>query len=122
MPRTSATRDIGFGVSAIGILLAARHTPEWTNALRLQRETLLEEQHAAQGSRLTHQQIARAKGEATMSITRQPHDRPRDDGRSPASAAPSPPTPTRVSSGTHDARAERLVDHADRTLRGHRTR
>ncbi|QRY40547.1 MerR family transcriptional regulator [Microbacterium hominis] len=42
-------RDVGFGVSAIGILLAARDTPEWTTALRLQRESLLEEQRAAQG-------------------------------------------------------------------------
>ncbi len=61
-------RDIGFGVSAIGILLAARHTPEWTNALRLQRETLLEEQHAAQG-RVALVNRLLDQGEATMSIT-----------------------------------------------------
>lgn len=61
-------RDIGFGVSAIGILLAARHTPEWTNALRLQRETLLEEQHAAQG-RVSLINRLLEQGEATMSIT-----------------------------------------------------
>lgn len=61
-------RDIGFGVSTIGILLAARNTPEWTNALRLQRETLLEEQHAAQG-RVSLVNRLLDQGEAPMSIT-----------------------------------------------------
>jgi len=61
-------RDIGFGVSAIGILLAARNTPAWTNALRVQRESLLEEQHAAQG-RVSLINRLLDQGEATMSIT-----------------------------------------------------
>lgn len=61
-------RDVGFGVSAIGILLAARGTPAWTQALRLQHESLVEEQHAAQGrvsliTRLLEQ------GDDTMSMT-----------------------------------------------------
>lgn len=60
-------RDVGFGVSAIGVLLASRCTPAWAHALRLQRESLLEEQRAAQGrvhliTRLLDQ------GEPTMSI------------------------------------------------------
>ena len=61
-------RDVGFGVSAIGILLAARGTPAWFNALRLQRESLAQEQLAAQG-RLSL--IARLldQGELPMSIT-----------------------------------------------------
>lgn len=61
-------RDVGFGVSAIGILLAARGTAAWTQALRLQHLSLVEEQHAAQGrvsliTRLLDQ------GENTMSMT-----------------------------------------------------
>lgn len=61
-------RDVGFGVSAIGILLAARGTEAWSNALQLQRESLDEELNAAQGrvsliTRLLDQ------GEHTMSIT-----------------------------------------------------
>lgn len=42
-------RDVGFGVSAIGILLAARGTPAWPRALQLQRESLADELNAAQG-------------------------------------------------------------------------
>ncbi|KAB1660311.1 MerR family DNA-binding transcriptional regulator [Pseudoclavibacter chungangensis] len=42
-------RDVGFGVSAIGILLAARGTPAWTQALCVQRESLVAEQRAATG-------------------------------------------------------------------------
>ncbi|MBW8173442.1 MerR family transcriptional regulator [Ornithinimicrobium sp. Arc0846-15] len=61
-------RDVGFGVSAIGILLAARGTEAWANALQLQRESLGEELNAAQGrvsliTRLLDQ------GEHNMSIT-----------------------------------------------------
>lgn len=61
-------RDVGFGVSAIGILLTARGTEAWSNALQLQRESLDEELNAAQGrvsliTRLLDQ------GEHTMSIT-----------------------------------------------------
>nr|WP_201469121.1 MerR family transcriptional regulator [Microbacterium hydrocarbonoxydans] len=61
-------RDVGFGVSAIGILLAARGTAAWTHALRLQHASLVEEQHAAQGrvsliTRLLDQ------GESIMSMT-----------------------------------------------------
>ncbi|MGO1315676.1 MAG: GyrI-like domain-containing protein, partial [Cellulomonadaceae bacterium] len=41
-------RDVGFGVSAIAILLAARGAPAWSHALQLQRESLVEEQRAAQ--------------------------------------------------------------------------
>jgi len=61
-------RDVGFGVSAIGILLAARHTPAWSNALRVQRESLLEEQHAAQG-RVSLINRLLDQGEHPMSIT-----------------------------------------------------
>jgi DNA-binding transcriptional MerR regulator/effector-binding domain-containing protein len=42
-------RDVGFGVSAIGALLAARGTPAWPHALQLQRDSLVEEQRAARG-------------------------------------------------------------------------
>ncbi|AWE42432.1 MULTISPECIES: MerR family transcriptional regulator [unclassified Actinobaculum] len=60
-------RDVGFGVSAISALLAARGTPAWSSALELQRETLLGETRAAQ-ARLTL--INRLiEGESTMSIT-----------------------------------------------------
>lgn len=41
-------RDVGFGVSAIAALLAARGTPALEHALRLQRGTLLAELRAAQ--------------------------------------------------------------------------
>ncbi|WP_194764533.1 MerR family transcriptional regulator [Microbacterium sp. UFMG61] len=61
-------RDVGFGVSAIGILLAARGTPAWTHALRLQHETLVEEQRAAQG-RVSLITRLLDHGENTMSIT-----------------------------------------------------
>lgn len=61
-------RDVGFGVSAIGILLAARHTPAWTNALRVQRESLIEEQRAAQG-RVSLINRLLDQGEHPMSIT-----------------------------------------------------
>ncbi|EPH07028.1 hypothetical protein HMPREF1531_00075 [Propionibacterium sp. oral taxon 192 str. F0372] len=40
-------RDVGFGVSAISALLAARGTPAWPSALQLQRRTLVEELGAA---------------------------------------------------------------------------
>lgn len=40
-------RDVGLGVSAITALLAARGTSTWTDALALQRCTLVEELHAA---------------------------------------------------------------------------
>lgn len=61
-------RDVGFGVSAIGILLAARGTPAWHHALQLQREGLVDELRTAQGrvsliTRLLDQE------EETMSIT-----------------------------------------------------
>lgn len=61
-------RDVGFGVSAMGVLLAARGTSAWFHALQLQRESLVEELHAAQGrvsliTRLLDQ------GEHHMSIT-----------------------------------------------------
>ncbi len=40
-------RDVGFGVSALGALLAARDHPAYVEALRSQRQTLIEESHAA---------------------------------------------------------------------------
>lgn len=61
-------RDVGFGVSAIGVLLAARGTPAWTDALRLQREALVEEQRAAT-ARVSLITRLLDKGERTMSIT-----------------------------------------------------
>lgn len=45
-------RDVGFGVSAISALLAARDTPAWTSALALQRDALVDELATARG-RLT---------------------------------------------------------------------
>ncbi|WP_394276747.1 MerR family transcriptional regulator [Luteococcus sp.] len=45
-------RDVGFNVSAISALLAARKTPAWTSALALQRDALTRELAAARG-RLT---------------------------------------------------------------------
>ncbi|MEV4667533.1 MerR family transcriptional regulator [Microbacterium sp. LWO12-1.2] len=61
-------RDVGFGVSAIGALLAARGTPAWPHALRLQRESLVEEQRAAQG-RVTLINRLLDSGDKPMSIT-----------------------------------------------------
>lgn len=61
-------RDVGFGVSAIGVLLAARGTPQWSQALLLQRETLVEEHRAAQG-RVTLITRLLDQGDLTMSIT-----------------------------------------------------
>jgi DNA-binding transcriptional MerR regulator/predicted transcriptional regulator YdeE len=66
-------RDVGFGVSAIGILLAARGTPAWSHALQVQRESLTEEQRAAQArvaliTRLLDN-LSRDLGEENMSIT-----------------------------------------------------
>ncbi|MCK2036964.1 MerR family transcriptional regulator [Microbacterium sp. SSW1-49] len=61
-------RDVGFGVSAIGALLAARGTPTWLHALRLQRESLVEEQRAAQG-RVSLINRLLEPGDNPMSIT-----------------------------------------------------
>ncbi|MBK0331331.1 MerR family transcriptional regulator [Brachybacterium sp. MASK1Z-5] len=61
-------RDVGFGVSAIGALLAVRGTPAWSDALRLQRETLVEELRASRG-RLSLITRLLDEGEPTMSIT-----------------------------------------------------
>ncbi len=61
-------RDIGFGVSAISALLAARGTPTWTSALELQRQTLVEELNAAQ-ARLALITRMFKQGESAMSIT-----------------------------------------------------
>lgn len=61
-------RDVGFGVPAIGILLAARGTPAWSNALQLQRESLIEEQRAAQG-RISLITRILDQGERPVSIT-----------------------------------------------------
>lgn len=60
-------RDVGFGVSAISALLAARGTPAWLAALELQRDSLVDESRAAQ-SRLAL--ITRLiQGESSMSIS-----------------------------------------------------
>lgn len=60
-------RDVGFGVSAISALLAARGTPAWLAALELQRDSLVGESRAAQ-SRLAL--ITRLiQGESSMSIS-----------------------------------------------------
>ncbi len=61
-------RDVGFGVSAIGILLAARGTPAWFNALQVQRETLAQEKRAAQ-ERVSLITRMLDQGEDHMSIT-----------------------------------------------------
>ncbi|WP_062138082.1 MerR family transcriptional regulator [Demequina aestuarii] len=61
-------RDIGFGVSAIGALLAARGTPAWLHALQLQRDSLAEELRTAQG-RLSLISRLLDQGESHMSIT-----------------------------------------------------
>lgn len=46
--RIRQLRDVGFGVSAIGALLAVYGTPAYTEALRTQRRTLVDESAAAQ--------------------------------------------------------------------------
>ncbi|MDR6865660.1 DNA-binding transcriptional MerR regulator [Microbacterium resistens] len=61
-------RDVGFGVSAIGALLAARGTPAWSTALHLQSTSLAEELRAAQG-RLSLINRLLDQGEPRMSIT-----------------------------------------------------
>lgn len=61
-------RDVGFGVSAIGALLAARGSPAWPNALHLQRESLLEELRAAEGRLFLINRLL-DQGEPSMSIT-----------------------------------------------------
>lgn len=61
-------RDVGFGVSAIGALLAVRGTPAWADSLRLQRETLTEELRASQG-RLSLITRLLNEGATTMPIT-----------------------------------------------------
>lgn len=63
-----ALRDVGFGVSAIGALLAVRGTPAWSDALHLQRGVLVEELRASQG-RLSLITRLLDEGESTMSIT-----------------------------------------------------
>ncbi|NQE71443.1 hypothetical protein NG2371_05916 [Nocardia gamkensis] len=45
--RIRQLRDVGFGVSAIGALLAVYGTPAYTDALRLQRRTLVDEAASA---------------------------------------------------------------------------
>ncbi len=61
-------RDVGFGVSAIGALLAARGTPAWPRTLHLQRNSLVEELRTAQ-ERLSLINRLLEQGEPTMSIT-----------------------------------------------------
>ena len=61
-------RDVGFGVSAISALLAARGTPTWTRALELQHQDLVGELNAAQ-NRLALITRLLSQEEPTMSIT-----------------------------------------------------
>ncbi len=63
-------RDVGFGVSALGALLAARDHPAYVDALRSQRQTLIEESHAA-SHRLTliHRLLAETSAGATEGST-----------------------------------------------------
>ena len=64
-------RDVGFGVSAIGILLAARGTPAWTRALQQQRASLVEEQRAARGRvSLITRLLDRGEHEMTITLNR----------------------------------------------------
>lgn len=60
-------RDVGLGVSAITALLAARGTSTWTDALALQRCTLVEELHAAR-ERLSLIDRMLTPGEIPMTI------------------------------------------------------
>lgn len=60
-------RDVGLGVSAITALLAARGTSTWTDALALQRCTLVEELHAAR-ERLSLIDHMLTPGEIPMTI------------------------------------------------------
>lgn len=60
-------RDIGVGVSAIPALLATRGTPQWHQALELQRDVLRQDLSAAQG-RLTLIDHMLNKGEPTMNV------------------------------------------------------
>lgn len=66
-------RDVGFSVSAIGILLAARGSPAWAHALQVQRASLVEDLHAAQGRVALITRLIGASsspsGEENMSIT-----------------------------------------------------
>lgn len=61
-------RDVGFGVSAIAALLAARTTTTWRSALELQRHALSSELSAAQ-ARLALINRMLTLGETSMSIT-----------------------------------------------------
>lgn len=61
-------RDVGFGVSAISALLAARGTPTWTRALELQHQGLIGELNAAQNRLALITRLLTEK-EPTMSIT-----------------------------------------------------
>ncbi len=60
-------RDVGFGVSAISALLAARGTPAWTASLELQRGVLTDELHAAQARLALINRLL--EGGTSMSIT-----------------------------------------------------
>ena len=61
-------RDVGFGVSSIAALLAARDSSAWVTALELQRETLVDESRAAQARLARIDQLLK-QGEPSMSIT-----------------------------------------------------
>lgn len=61
-------RDVGFGVSAIGALLAARDTDAYAHALAAQRATLVDELRAAQ-QRLSTLEAMIDETETPMSIT-----------------------------------------------------
>lgn len=60
-------RDVGFGVSAISALLAARGTPAWSAALDLQRSALVEESRVAQARLALITRLI--QGEPSMSIS-----------------------------------------------------
>lgn len=60
-------RDVGFGVSAIAALLAARGTPAWSEALGLQREALVDQHRAVQTQMALITRLI--EGDTSMSIT-----------------------------------------------------
>lgn len=64
-------RDVGFGVSAISALLAARGTEAWTSALELQRLALADELRAAQARvRLVNHLLSEGAHPMTITVDR----------------------------------------------------
>ncbi len=62
-------RDVGFTVSAIAAVLAARGTPAYDAALRLQRDALADELHAARDRLALLDQLLDQEGHTMSSIT-----------------------------------------------------